>query len=125
MTIVRFDCNCKNENDFSTMLNEVHNEGDWGTNFEVGARLWYTLDGLNKAIMVEYQITTKDCKEMVENDSEPDWLVAYEVKNENDNDVSKEIFMVETENNVKLADLENCMLDFAKIVKEKFYSIKE
>lgn len=120
MKTVKFDCNCTNEEEFKQMLDEIHNE-EWGTNFEVGARLWYTLTESNKTIMIEYQIATKDCRELVENDNEPDWFVAYEVKDENDDDCSKEIFEGETMSNIKFAELENLMLDFAKFVYETFY----
>ena len=120
MRTIKFECNCDNQMEFETMLNTVHN-AITGFNFEVGARLWYTLDGLNKAIMVEYQMTTKDCRELVENDNEPDWFVAYEVKDEDDYDCSKEIFIEAAEENIIFAELENAMLDFAKFVCEKFY----
>ena len=116
---MRFECNCQNENEFQYMVNEIRNE-KWGTSFEVGARLWFTPNGFNKSIMVEYQITTKDCRELVENDDEPDWLTAYEVDDENDDDVSMEIF-TETIDDMKLAGLENSMIDFAKSVYERFY----
>lgn len=117
---MRFECNCKNEFEFQNMLDEVHNE-KWGTNFEIGARLWYTPNGFNKTIMVEYQITTKDCKELVENDDEPDWLTGYEVDDENDDDCSDEIFTETIETNIKLKELEDSMLDFAKYIYKKFY----
>lgn len=120
---MKFSCNCKNETEFRTMVDEVHNE-KWGTNFEIGARLWFTPDKLDKTIMVEYQITTKDCKEMLKNDDEPDWLTAYEVNDENDDDVSYEIF-TETIEDIKLMGLENSMLDFAKSVYERFYNYKD
>ena len=117
---MKFSCNCRNETDFKTMLDEVHNE-EWGTNFEVGARLLFTPDGLDKTIMVEYQITTRDCKEMLENKDEPDWLTAYEVDDENDTDVTYEIF-TDTIKDIKLVGLENSMLDFAKNVYKRFYN---
>ena len=117
---MRFDCNCTNEMEFAEMVNEVH-DAKWGTNFEVCARLWYTPEELGKSIMVEYQVTTMECKELVENDDEPDWLTAYEVDDENDDDCSDEIFMEAIETNIKLCGLQEAMLDFAKSVFERFY----
>ena len=97
---VKFECNCTNETEFAEMLNEVHN-AKWGYNFEIGARLWYIPEGFDKAIMVEYQITTQECKELVENEDEPDWLTAYEVDDMNDYDCSDEIFTETIESNRK------------------------
>ena len=118
---MKFDCNCNNELEFREMVEEIHDAKD-GFNFEVGARLWYTPDGFNKTIMVEYQVTTKECKELVENDDEPDWLTAYEVDDEDDDDCSDEIFTETIETNIKLAGLEDSMLDFAKNVYKRFYN---
>ena len=117
---MKFSCNCKNETEFSRMVDEVHNK-ECGTSFEVGARLWYTPDRFDKTIMVEYQITTSDCKELLENEDEPDWFTAYEVNDDNDNDVTYEIF-TETIEDIKLTGLENSMLNFAKSVYKRFYN---
>ena len=117
---MKFECNCTNEIEFNNMVSKIHNEKQ-KTNFEVGARLWYTPDGFSESIMVEYQVTTKDCKELVENDDEPDWLTAYEVDNENDYDCSYEIFTETIETNIKFSGLEESMLDFAKSVHKRFY----
>lgn len=117
---MKFDCNCKNEMEFADMVNEVH-DAKWGTNFEVCARLWYKPNGFDKTIMVEYQVTTRECRELVENDDEPDWLTAYEVDDENDDDCSDEIFTETIETNIKLHGLKDAMFDFAKGVFERFY----
>lgn len=117
---MKFDCNCKNDMEFVQMVNDVHDE-KCGVNFEVGARLWYTPEGFDKSIMVEYQITTRECKEMLENDDEPDWLTAYEVDDENDDDCSEEIFIEAIESNFKLRGIKESMEDFAKSVFERFY----
>ncbi len=117
---MKFDCNCKNEIEFAEMVNEVHDE-ECGFNFEVGARLWYTPDGFDKSIMVEYQITTRERKKLLESDDEPDWLTAYEVDDEDDDDCSDEIFTETIETNRKLHGLQEAMLDFAKYVCERFY----
>ena len=119
---MKFDCNCNNELEFRKMVDKIHDAKD-GFNFEVGARLWYAPDGFNKTIMVEYQVTTRECRELLENDDEPDWLTAYEVDDENDDDVSYEIF-TETIEEIKLVGLENSMLDFANRVYERFYILK-
>ena len=116
---MKFTCNCKTEKDFEEMLYGIHTT-ETGCNFEVGARLWFTPEGWNKSIMVEFQITTKDCKDLLENEDEPDWFTAYEVDDENDTDVSLEIF-TEAVEDFKLAALENEMLDFAKRVFKDCY----
>lgn len=118
---MRFDCNCKNEKDFKKMMDEIHN-AKCGTNFEVAARLWYTPEGFDRTIMVEHQVTTRECKELVENDNEPDWLTAYEVDDEQDDDCSDEIFTETIEDNIKLAGLKESMLDFTKKVYAEYYS---
>ena len=51
---MRFDCNCKTDENLREMISEIHKE-DWpGFNWEVGARLW--LSNAEETIMVEYQI---------------------------------------------------------------------
>ena len=118
---MKFECNCTNEMEFAKMVEVVHGER-YGYNFEVGAAGWYGFSGVDKTIMVEYQITTQECRDIVGED-EPDWLTAYEVEDENDYDCSKEIFM-QPIGEVKLEDLEKVMADFAQEVFERFY-IKE
>lgn len=115
----KFECNCNNEAEFAEMVNEVRNE-KWGTNFEVGARLWWTPDDFNKSIMVEYHIATKDCRELTGEDDEPDWFTAYEVNNEDDDDCSNEIFSDTISNDIKLRDLANAMWIFAIKMYESF-----
>ncbi len=114
---MKFECNCKNEKEFAEMINAIHKE-DSGWNFEVGARLWYTPDGWDKTIMVEYQITTDTAKQLV-GDDEPDWLDAYEVDNEDDDSCERHIDVESISSDIKFCDLGGVMLDFAKrIVKE-------
>ena len=114
---MRFECNCTNEAEFRKMVVECRNE-DCGFNFEVGARLWYTPEGEDFTIMVEYQIVTETCRKMFEEDDEPDWFTAYYVDDENDYDCSEEIW-TEAIENFTLVGLQNAMLDFAKIVYEE------
>ena len=113
--VLKFECNCKSEDEFAELMKGIH-EGESGYNFEIAARLWYKPDGIEDAIMVELQVTTKDCRELVENDDEPDWLTAYKVKNECDYNCSGEIGMSESLEDVKFSDLKDTMLDFAKRV---------
>ena len=116
---MRFECNCNNESEFIKMMDTVHNERG-GFNFEVGARLWYTPEGLGKTIMVEHQISTQTLKDLTEDD-EPDWLTAYEVDDEEDDDCSDELFTETIENNIKFAGLQNAMEDFAEMVFKRCY----
>jgi hypothetical protein len=109
---VRIEINCNRESQFQKMMDEIHNsKSDF--NFEVAARLWYTENDIT--VMVEHQVTTKTCKELVEDDSEPDWLTGYLVENEYDLDCSDEIFTETIEDNIKLQGLKDSMLDFAKV----------
>ena len=117
---MRFDCNCTNETEFEQMVDEIHEE-TLGYNYEIGARLWYTPKGFSKTIMVEYQVSTKTCREVTEDNDEPDWLTAYEVDDENDCDCSNEIFTETIETNIKLNGLKEAMLDFAESVYKRFY----
>lgn len=120
---MRFECNCANEVEFRKMITECRSE-DCGWNFEIGARLWYTPEGEDFSIMVEYQITTETCRKLTEEDDEPDWFTAYYVDDENDNDCSAEIWSEAIED-FTLIGLQHAMLDFAKraydehIVKEE------
>lgn len=118
---MRFECNCMNETEFKEMLDEIRNEEFW-TNYEIGARLWFTPEGFNKTIMVEYQIATKDCRELVGDDDVADWFTAYEVENEDDYDCSDEIDTDETDDGLMLCNLEKAMCDFAKKIFETCYN---
>ena len=112
---MRFECNCTNEVEFRQMVEECH-KAECGFNFEIGARLWYTPEGEDFSIMVEYQITTETCKKnFYEDEDEPDWFVAYYVDDENDDDCSAEIWSEAIED-FTLVGLQNEMLDFAKRV---------
>lgn len=111
---MKFECNCKTEAEFREMMDSIHAE-DNGISFEVGARLWYTSERLGMVIMVEHQISTKTADLLSEED-EPDWLTAYQVDDENDDDCSDEAFTETIEDNIKLAGLQGAMLDFAKRV---------
>lgn len=117
---MRFECNCETELDFEAMVNEVHEEKA-GVNFEVGARLWQTSPKTGKTIMVEYQVVTKECKELVENDDEPDWFTAYAVDDEKSYDCSDEIFTETIEANINLDNLKAAMIAFA----DKVFGVME
>ena len=110
---MRFECNCSNEQEFEKMLEDIRAE-DAGWNFEVGARLWYTPEGFEKSVMVEYQVTTQTCRDLTGEPDEPDWLTAYLVDDEMDDDCSEEIFTETIEEGIRLHALEGDMLDFAK-----------
>lgn len=118
---MRFECNCETDGTFAEMVDEMH-KAETGVNFEIGARLWYTPEGFGKTIMVEYNITTQDCRDLVENQDEPDWLTAYEVDNEQDCDCSNEIFTETTDNYISISALKEAMINFAKEVYQRFYS---
>ena len=115
---MRFECNCKNETEFRTMVESCRNE-DAGWNFEIGARLWYTPEDKDFSIMVEYQITTETCqKNFYEDEDEPDWFTAYCVDDEYDDDPSAEIWSEAIED-YTLSGLQNAMLEFAQRVYEE------
>ena len=114
---MRFECNCTNETEFRKMVDECRSE-DCGFNFEVGARLWYTPEGIDFAIMVEYQITTETCRKLTEEDDEPDWFTVYAVDDEDDYDCSEEMW-TEAIEDFTLIGLQNAMLDCAKRVYEE------
>ena len=129
-SVLRFECNCKTEEDFAEMMDAVHKE-EAGVNFWTGARLWYKPKGVDETIMVEHQISTREAAIVNNGDdpewdgsNEPDWLTAYKVDDEFDDDVSCEIFTETIEDNIKLAGLMDEMVDFAKRVFERFY-VKE
>lgn len=112
---MKFECNCKTEETFRQMVDETHKS--YGFDFEVGARLWYTPNGWNTSIMIEFQISTQSRRDALDSEDEPDWFTAYEVGDENDTDVSMEIF-TEAVEDFKLAALKDEMLDFAKRVEK-------
>ena len=114
---MRFECNCTNETEFRRMVESCRNE-DAGWNFEVGARLWWTPDGCESTIMVEYQITTETCRQLFNGEDEADWFTAYEVDDENDDDCSGEIWSEAIED-YTLHGLQNAMLEFAQRVYEE------
>lgn len=116
----RFECNCETDVDLSAMLDRVH-KATTGFNYEIGARLWYTPEGLGKAIMVEFEITTQDCRDLNEDPDAPDWFTAYEVDDEQDYDCSDEIFTETADNHISICGLQEAMLDFAKNVFNRFY----
>ncbi len=119
---MKFECNCKNEEQFREMVDELH-EAKTGFNFEIGARLWFSQD--DKTVMVEYDVATQDCKELLDDDeSEPDYLSAYWVKDENDYDCSCEVDTVSIDTDISLTDLNKEMLDYAKEVLQKL-ALKE
>lgn len=117
---MRFECNCTNEAEFRCMVDEIRDE-KCGFNFEIGARLWYTPEGFDKSIMVEYEVATKDNRELLEDDNAPDWLTAYEVNNEEDDDCSDQIDTETIDSEIRFDALEKTMLDFAKKIFEECY----
>lgn len=128
--VLKFECNCRTEEEFTEMMDSVHNAEN-GVNFEVGARLWYRPEGTNDIIMVEHQISTRTAALALNEDdpewdglNEPDWLTAYEVDDEFDDDVSQEIFTETIEDNITLHCLKDEMREFAQRVFDRFY-VKE
>lgn len=110
---MKFVCNCSNESEFERMVEDIRKE-DAGYNFEVGARLWYTPEEYDRAIMVEYQVCTQSCRDLFGESDVTDWLTAYLVDDELDDDVSHEIFSETIEENIRLLGLKDAMPDFAK-----------
>lgn len=125
---MKFECNCSDEQEFEEMLKDIR-EDDSGWDFGVGARLWYSPEGYDRAIMVEYQVTTQSCRNLTGEPDEPDWLTGYLVDDEMDDDVSHEIFSETIEENIKLHGLKNAMPDFARkcfeILKERGLVVDE
>ena len=117
---MKFECCCKTDSGLKAIIDDIHSE-KCGTNFEVCARLWYSSEYFGKTIMVEYQVTTQECRELTENEDEPDWFTAYEVDDEEDDDCSDEIFTATTDNYADIRSLEEAMGDFAKEVFQRFY----
>lgn len=108
---MRFDCNCKTDENLREMISEIHKE-DWpGFNWEVGARLW--LSNAEETIMVEYQIMREFGRKEFESPEEPDWFTAYLVKEEGDTDCSNEIDTICVGNFETLLELQDAMDEFA------------
>ena len=87
----RFEWNyarIKDETTFNQLVEDLKNE-EIGVNYEQGARLFYK--GKNGVVMIELQIPTKDMIDLTEENEVP-WLDAYEVKDMEDYDASKEIY---------------------------------
>lgn len=110
---MRFECSSTTVSEYNTMLNAIH-ASENGTFFEVAARLWYTTPDSHRTVMVEYQITTREGRKMAENPKEPDYLTAYEVKNEQDDSVSHELCSNETAGYLPFFNLREIMLNYAQ-----------
>lgn len=109
----RFVCSCSSEKDFFEMIDNIR-ASKTGYNFEVAARLWHTTEDTKITVMVEHQIATADCRELLEDQYAPDWLTAYVVKDMKDKDCSHEIY-TQTANRFKNIDsLRAEMLLFAR-----------
>lgn len=116
---ILLECNCQTEETFRAMLDETH-QADAGFNFEIGARLWYSPHGSSEVIMVEYQISTKTLKKIVENEDEPDWLTAYAVTQIGNTSVDNELSTTPIDN-VSLKELKDTMVAFALETAETTY----
>lgn len=109
---MKFECNCKTDRELREALAEIHN-AEWGTNFEVVARLWYT-GADNDTVMVEFQVTTMECRKLVEDMEEPDWIAAYSVENEDDDNPVCEVYLDPTDPIDSIEELKAAMLAVAK-----------
>ena len=116
---MKFECNCTSPESLRELWENTRSEHT-GFAFEVAARLWYTPDGWNRSILVEYQITTASGREMAENPEEPDYFTAYEVENENDMGCSIEIASIGIDNHVSFDNLVSQMMDFVKEIVMEF-----
>lgn len=108
---MRFETNCTNDIALITATESIHNT-DNGFNFEVIARLWYTVD--KTTIMTEYQVSTLTLKKMLEDESFEDCIVAYKVADADDTDCRNEIdskFVCRIDN---LTDLVTEMMRFTR-----------
>lgn len=118
---MKFECNCKSDKELANLINAMH-KADSGFNFEVVARLWHTPADYSKTVMVEFQVATQTCRNITENEDEPDWFTAYEVEGEHDNDCSCEIFTETSDDYISLSGLKAAMEDFAEEVVTRFLS---
>ena len=86
----RFEWNydIKDQKDFDDFVSKCKAEGVL-VNYEQAARLFY--EGKTGTVMVELQVPTKEMIDLTEEDENP-WLDAYEVKDLQDYDASKEIY---------------------------------
>lgn len=85
---MRFETNCTNDKALIIATESIHNT-DNGFNFEVIARLWYTVG--ETTIMTEYQVSTLTLKKMLEDESFEDCIAAYKVADADDTDCRNEI----------------------------------
>lgn len=116
----RFECSCETDAELAKMIDALHKTNS-GFNYEIGSRLWYTPEGLDKTIMVEFDVATQDCRDLNENPDAPDWFTAYEVNDDQDYDCSDEIFTDVADNHISVCGLQEAMLEFAKNVFNRFY----
>ena len=88
--VYRFEWNydIKDQKAFDDFVSKCKAEGEL-VNYEQAARLFY--EGKTGTVMVELQVPTKEMIDLTEEDENP-WLDAYEVKDLQDYDASKEIY---------------------------------
>lgn len=120
---MKFECNPTTTAEYNTMLNGIH-AAENGTFFEVAARLWYTTPDSRRTVMVEYQITTREGRKMVDNPKEPDYFTAYEVTSEQDDNVSHELCSDATAEYLPFFNLREIMLNYAQSVADDCFSDK-
>ena len=109
---MRFDCNCKTDEDLREMIKEIHeDDGEIGWNWDVGARLW--LSDMDETIMVEYQIMSARGKRNFDSPDESDWFTAYLVDNENDDRPDREVDTIDVGNFNTLQELKDAMDKYA------------
>ena len=116
---MKFDCCLKNNRTFAEDCEKIRN-AETGYNYEVVARLWFKPDDAEVVVMVEYQIATKDCRNLTGEKDEPDWFAAYLVKDEDDSDCSHEVNNATAGRYASIESLCIEMLDFAVATAKRF-----
>ena len=116
---MRFECNQNTNEEYRVLIDAIHEEDDqYSMNWEIVSRMWITKE--NETIMIEHQVMTTKGKKTLESFNEPDWLGAYIVDDENDDDCSHPIDMTAISPDVSLEHAKIEMENFAnKLFKEE------
>lgn len=112
---MKFACKYKTDRKYRKIVDKIHYDNLEMDSVNI-ARLWYSPVGYNRTILIEHQILTRGCLKANESYDESDWLIAYEVKNEKDDDHSKELFAETIDSEVSLTELKESMAELAERV---------
>ena len=112
---MKFACKYKTDRKYRKIVDKIHYD-NLGTDSLNIAKLWYSPVGYNKMILVEHRILTKGCEILNESDDDADWLIAYEVKNEKDENRLNELLAETIDSEASLSELKESMADFAERV---------